>query len=261
MAKNHYINNKDFLNEMTKYRASIQEAKRLGSLPKPQIPRYVAECFMKIAENLSHKPNFLSYTFRDEMVADAIENCVMYVDNFDPAKSSNPFAYFTQITYYAFLRRIQKEKKQLYVKYKATQQFGILDQGEMYEDVDGNMKQFELYDNISEFIETFEKNRDNKKKIKVKGLEKFISYAEELKGILDEAGITGTIDNRDEKIGRKIRDSEVRKVPFMLIVGEKEQEEGKVAVRKHGQGDLGVFSSEEFIQYFKGIISESLAKE
>ena len=94
-----------------------------------------------------------------------------------------------------------------------------------------------------------------------KGLEKFISYAEELKGILDEAGITGTIDNRDEKIGRKIRDSEVRKVPFMLIVGEKEQEEGKVAVRKHGQGDLGVFSSEEFIQYFKGIISESLAKE
>jgi threonyl-tRNA synthetase len=91
--------------------------------------------------------------------------------------------------------------------------------------------------------------------------EKFISYAEELKGILDEAGITGTIDNRDEKIGRKIRDSEVRKVPFMLIVGEKEQEEGKVAVRKHGQGDLGVFSPDEFIQYFKGIISESLAKE
>jgi threonyl-tRNA synthetase len=91
--------------------------------------------------------------------------------------------------------------------------------------------------------------------------EKFISYAEELKLILDEAGITGTIDNRDEKIGRKIRDSEVRKVPFMLIVGEKEQEEGKVAVRKHGQGDLGVFSPDEFIQYFKGIISESLAKE
>ena len=91
--------------------------------------------------------------------------------------------------------------------------------------------------------------------------EKFISYAEELKGILDEAGITGTIDNRDEKIGRKIRDSEVKKVPFMLIVGEKEQEEGKVAVRKHGHGDLGVFSPAEFISYFQGIISESLAKE
>ena len=173
MAKNHYINNKDFLKEMTKYRISIRKAKRLG-LPKPQIPRYVAECFMKIAENLSHKPNFLSYTFRDEMVADAIENCVMYVDNFDPAKSSNPFAYFTQITYYAFLRRIQKEKKQLYVKYKATEQFGILDEYEMLEDSDGVAKQFELYDNISEFIHNFEESKKKKKEGKVKGLDQFI---------------------------------------------------------------------------------------
>jgi threonyl-tRNA synthetase len=91
--------------------------------------------------------------------------------------------------------------------------------------------------------------------------EKYIGYAEELKLILDEAGIAGTIDNRDEKIGRKIRDSEVKKVPFMLIVGEKEQEEGKVAVRKHGEGDLGIFSPEDFIRYFQGIISESLAKD
>lgn len=91
--------------------------------------------------------------------------------------------------------------------------------------------------------------------------EKFISYAEEIKGILEDAGITGQLDNRDEKIGRKIRDAEVKKVPFMLIVGEKEQEEGKVAVRKHGQGDLGSFSIQEFIDYFQGIISESLKKE
>ncbi len=91
--------------------------------------------------------------------------------------------------------------------------------------------------------------------------EKFIAYAEEIKGILEDAGITGQLDNRDEKIGRKIRDAEVKKVPFMLIVGEKEQEEGKVAVRKHGQGDLGSFSIEEFITYFQGIISESLKKE
>ncbi|GAB3226108.1 threonine--tRNA ligase [Algoriphagus aestuariicola] len=91
--------------------------------------------------------------------------------------------------------------------------------------------------------------------------EKYIAYAEELKAILDEAGIAGNIDNRDEKIGRKIRDSEVKKVPFMLIVGEKEQEEQKVSVRKHGQGDLGSFSIGEFIQYFQGIISESLSKQ
>ena len=172
MAKNHYINNKDFLREMTKYRTAIRKAKRLGQ-PKPQIPRYVAECFMKIAENLSHKPNFLSYTFRDEMVADAIENCVMYVDNFDPAKSSNPFAYFTQITYYAFLRRIQKEKKQLYVKYKATENVGILDEYELNENEDGTFRQFELYDNITEFIDNWE-NARKAKKAKKQGLEKFV---------------------------------------------------------------------------------------
>jgi threonyl-tRNA synthetase len=90
--------------------------------------------------------------------------------------------------------------------------------------------------------------------------EKYIAYAEELKSILDDADIAGSIDNRDEKIGRKIRDSEVKKVPFMLIVGEKEQEEGKVSVRKHGQGDLGSFTPAEFIAYFQKIISESLNK-
>jgi len=90
--------------------------------------------------------------------------------------------------------------------------------------------------------------------------EKYIGYAEEIKATLDESGITGSIDNRDEKIGRKIRDSEVKKVPFMLIVGEKEQDERKLSVRKHGEGDLGNFSPEEFITYFNGIISKSLGK-
>lgn len=157
---------------MTKYRQAVRKAKRQGQ-PKPQIPRYVAECFMKIAENLSHKPNFLSYTFRDEMVADAIENCVMYVDNFDPSKSSNPFAYFTQIVYYAFLRRIQKEKKQLYVKYKATENVGILDEYELNQNEDGTFRQFELYDNITEFIDNWE-NARKAKKAKKQGLEKFV---------------------------------------------------------------------------------------
>ena len=91
--------------------------------------------------------------------------------------------------------------------------------------------------------------------------EKYIDYAEEIKSLLDEVGISGNIDNRDEKIGRKIRDSEVKKVPFMLIVGEKEREERKLSVRKHGEGDLGSFSPEEFIAYFQGIISDSLSRE
>ena len=98
----------------------------------------------------------------------------MYFRNFDPKKSKNPFAYFTQIIYYAFLRRIMKEKKQLYVKYKATQQFGLLDEGEMFEDENGNMKQFELYDNISEFIFNFEENKKKKKEKKAEGLESFL---------------------------------------------------------------------------------------
>ena len=172
MAKNHYINNKDFLKEMIAYRQSVSKAKRKG-LTKPQIPDTIAKCFMMIAENLSHKPNFLSYTFRDEMVADAIENCVMYVDNFDPNKSSNPFAYFTQIAYFAFLRRIQKEKKQLYVKYKSTETAGVLDEFELNENEDGTFRQFELYENISEFISNYENARKIKKAKKATILENF----------------------------------------------------------------------------------------
>jgi hypothetical protein len=109
------------------------------------------------------------------MMSDGIENCLMYFNNFDPTKSKNPFAYFTQIIYYAFLRRIQKEKKQLYVKYKATEQMGILDEMEMMEFEDGTSKQFELYDNIAEFIGNYEEAQDKKKEVKKpKGIEKFL---------------------------------------------------------------------------------------
>jgi hypothetical protein len=169
----HYVNNAAFLEALTKYKEACDEAK-LNGKTDPNIPNYIGECFLKIAEHLSRKPNFISYSFRDEMISDGIENCLMYFRNFDPAKSKNPFAYFTQIIYYAFLRRIMKEKKQLYVKYKATEQFGILDEYEMYEDSDGHMKQFQLYDNISEFIHNFEENKRKKKEGKAKGLEKFL---------------------------------------------------------------------------------------
>ena len=169
----HYVNNGDFLEALINYKESCIEAKK-KSKPEPQIPNYIGECFLKIAEHLSRKPNFISYSFRDEMIADGIENCLMYFRNFDPDKSKNPFAYFTQIIYYAFLRRIMKEKKQLYVKYKATEQFGILDEFEMYEDSEGNMRQFELYENISEFIQNYENARKEKKAKKAAGLEKFV---------------------------------------------------------------------------------------
>ena len=171
----HYINNADFLKELVDYKEACKQAKK-EKKPKPAIPNYIGECFMKIAEGLSHKPNFINYTYRDEMISDGIENCLQYFDNFDSAKSKNPFAYFTQIIYFAFLRRIGKEKKQTYVKYKATEQMGILDEMEMMEFEDGTTKQFELYVNIAEFIETYEKTKKAKKQVvkKSKGIEKFL---------------------------------------------------------------------------------------
>jgi hypothetical protein len=173
----HYINNADFLAALVEYKAKVQEASKAGK-PEPKIPNYIGECWMKIAEGLSHKPNFINYTYREEMISDGIENCLMYFNNFDPTKSNNPFAYFTQIIYYAFLRRIQKEKKQLYVKYKATEQIGILDEFEMLEGEDGSTNQFQLYDNIAEFIETYEDakqaKKDKKQANKPQGIEKFV---------------------------------------------------------------------------------------
>ena len=176
MAKQkHYINNGDFLAALVDYKDNCKKAEK-NNKQLPPIPNYIGECFMKIAEGLSHKPNFINYTYRDEMISDGIENCLMYFNNFDETKSKNPFAYFTQIIYFAFLRRIQKEKKQLYVKYKATEQMGILDEMEMLESEDGSTRQFELYDNIAEFIENFEVAKQNKKDAanKAKGIEKFL---------------------------------------------------------------------------------------
>jgi hypothetical protein len=170
----HYINNADFLAALIDYKEKCEVSKQQKKQP-PAIPNYIGECFMKIAEGLSHKPNFINYTYREEMMSDGIENCLMYFNNFDPTKSKNPFAYFTQIIYYAFLRRISKEKKQLYVKYKATEQMGILDEMELLEFEDGTSKQFELYDNIAEFIGNYEDAQDKKKEVKKpKGLEKFL---------------------------------------------------------------------------------------
>ena len=118
MAKNeHYIDNKKFLDEIVKYKKQVRKAKR-EDLPKPGVNNYIGQCFMDIAENLAKKPNFANYPFKEEMIGDAVENCMMYTTNFDPNKSKNPFAFFTQIIFYAFLRRIQKEKKQLFIKMK-----------------------------------------------------------------------------------------------------------------------------------------------
>ena len=119
----HYVNNKELLGALIDYRAEVAVAKA-KDLPKPRISNYLGECFLKIATHLSYKPNFVNYMFRDDMISDGVENCIQYILNFDPDKSKNPFAYFTQIIYYAFLRRIQKEKKQMEIKNKILEKSG-----------------------------------------------------------------------------------------------------------------------------------------
>ena len=119
----HYVNNKEFLLALVDFRAECKIAEENGE-PKPRINNYIGECFLKIATHLSYKPNFVNYMFREDMICDGIENCVQYIGNFDPSKSSNPFAYFTQIIYYAFLRRISKEKRQLEIKNKIITKSG-----------------------------------------------------------------------------------------------------------------------------------------
>ena len=134
----HYVNNKEFLEALVVYAEKIKNSKnqyyeKHGEYPtdkqqwegKPRIPNYIGECFLKIATHLSYKPNFVNYMFRDDMISDGIENCVQYIHNFNPERSQNPFAYFTQIIHFAFLRRIQKEKKQLEIKNKIIERTGF----------------------------------------------------------------------------------------------------------------------------------------
>ena len=118
--KPHYVDNKKFLQAMIDWRETWPDEDNI-----PPVTNYIGECFLKIATHLSYRPNFINYTYRDEMISDGIENCLQYVKNFNPEKSKNPFAYFTQIIYYAFLRRIQKEKKQMQVKAKIIANAGV----------------------------------------------------------------------------------------------------------------------------------------
>ena len=175
--KQHYVDNEKFLVVMGDYREKYLQAKD-NDTELPVIPDYAGECFLKIAERLSHRPNFINYAFREEMVSDGIENSVMYASNFNPEKSKNPFAYFTQIIYYAFLRRIEKEKKQLYIKYKTMEEYSSLedhvDMGEMGSEESRAVSSgaspltADKRVSIQEFIHAFEEKKRAKKRAKVK---------------------------------------------------------------------------------------------
>ena len=173
--KHNYVDNKKFLAEMINYRRSVLQATDFG-VERPRVPYYIGDCIMKIATHLSYKPNFINYTFREEMISDGVENCLQYIDNFDPDKSKNPFAYFTQIIYYAFIRRIQKEKKQVLVKQKII---ANTDTEEFLTQLDGDDGQYK--NQMIEFLKANQgnvveepKTKKQKKQEKQKNLEKFM---------------------------------------------------------------------------------------
>lgn len=173
-AKRHYVNNKDF------YEALVVYKNKLAENANTKVPDYVGQCIMAICSKLSTKPNFSGYTYRDEMIADGIENCIAAVNGFDPNKSSNPFAYFTQIAWNAFIRRITKEKKQQYIKHKNmvnSMMVADLDQ-DTFNTISGTASQYNEMTN--EIIDSFEKKLTKTKKSGIIGLEKFIEGEKEL---------------------------------------------------------------------------------
>ena len=129
-ASIHYVNNAEFSQAVVDYVTTVQEAKKNEQQQLPIVPDYIASCFLRIAEGLSHKSNFIHYTQREERIMDAAENCLKAIENYNLEAATrtgkpNAFAYFTQITWYAFLRRIAKEKKQQDIKLKYLTKSGI----------------------------------------------------------------------------------------------------------------------------------------
>lgn len=172
----HYVNNAEMLEALKQYKADITKAREQG-LEQPRIPEYLGECVLKIATKLSHKSNFINYSYRDDMILDGIENCIQCMHSFDPEKSSNPFAYFTQVIYFAFLRRIAKEKKQSYIKGRLVQDISIdtFDRQDHDDDADFMNAYVAFIQANSNFDDSFIKNKEKKKKPKQESnLENFI---------------------------------------------------------------------------------------
>lgn len=167
--KNHYINNDDFYKALLAYHDACHAA-REAEKPIPEIPRYIAECIMLISEHQSTKYNFFSYPFRDEMVADGIADCVNAVHKFNPYAYKNPFMYFTRTVSHAFIRRIKQEQTHLYVKYKAFMNDKSMSVG--LEEDDPTSNEFEIYENMDEFIMTYEARIERAKEKKQKQKQK-----------------------------------------------------------------------------------------
>ena len=176
--KTPYVDNKKFHQEILTYRFKIEEYKAAGKNDLPRMPEYIGECIYKIANKLAMKPCFSGYSFKEEMISDGIENSILYFKDYDPIKGQNPFAYFTQIIYYAFLRRINKEEKNRYIMYKNFQETITLAHGSnlLVDSDDNPLLSAAVYDNINVFMGKFEmkeeKKKEKRKQAKI-GLQKF----------------------------------------------------------------------------------------
>lgn len=181
--KVNYVDNQKFYQEILEYRRLCTEAKTNGK-PEPRLSNYIGICIKSIAERLATKPQFINYSFREEMISDGIENSFLYFKDYDPNKGNNPFAYFTQVIYYAFIRRINKEEKNRYTMYKHFQESIIHqhDIGLLVDDNENNLLPKKLYDNMNEFMRHFEE-KEHKKKMKRKeqkaGLAEFYKTSDE----------------------------------------------------------------------------------
>lgn len=181
----HYVNNAQMLEFIKDYREKLLDAKA-NSTEIPRIPEYLGECIMKIATGLSRKSNFINYSYKDDMILDGIENCVHCMHSFDPEKSSNPFSYFTQVIYFAFLRRIAKEKKQSYIKGKLIQDmaFDSFDLQGHDDDADFKNAYTAFIQSNSNFDDSFIKNKEKKKKEKLK--QSLANFIDDPKIIINE---------------------------------------------------------------------------
>lgn len=150
-----YVNNQKFYESLAQYRRQYFAAKD-ANLPEPPIPEFVGECLLKIATRFAYHPRFARYSYKDDFTADAVETMIRYLMNFNPDKSTNPFAYFTQIAYHAFFRRINLERKQQYIKYRMIQKAAI-EQGQehRYQTAEQDYMDFE---NVQQFISEYEES-------------------------------------------------------------------------------------------------------
>lgn len=162
-VKRNYVNNADLLEALIEYQKKCKEAEDSGD-EKPIVPNYIGKCIYQIATRLATKPNFSGYSYKDDMISDGIENCLQYMHNFDAEKSQNPFAYFTQIIWYAFLRRIQKEKKQMYIRFKSSQ--SMIAMGGTYDSNEIQLNLNTSADYINKFIEDYEEKMNGNKEEK-----------------------------------------------------------------------------------------------